>query len=332
MRLLLTASHRARRHPARAAVAAAPPAPSAAAPDQPVAVPNAGFETAGAAALPSGWSLDGPAPAGAAVRRADDAATAARRRSSSARTRRRRSTVLSETVALRVGHVYRLSAWVRTRDAVSDPLARYPTAVPAAPDDGLVPVHEPLPRRRRHERLDARRDDSSSPPRPTDRVRLHLGLNGTATGRAWFDDVHARRGRRHHASVIPLETRPLGGPGLPLRRTAAGSSSTSRASRTRGAASSGRSSPTRSPTYIKKLSHPGATPKDPPGGWAQLRTMADALLLRRFDEEFLDEMKGIADGAAKAGAKVDGRQVDLLDVVTMNSVDRPRLRWRPPSR
>ena len=35
-----------------------------AAPDQPVAVPNAGFETAGPAALPSGWSLEGPAPTG----------------------------------------------------------------------------------------------------------------------------------------------------------------------------------------------------------------------------------------------------------------------------
>ena len=61
----------------------------AAATDTPVPVPNAGFETAGAAAPPSGWSLDGPAPAGAAVRRADGGHSGARR-SSSARTRRRR--------------------------------------------------------------------------------------------------------------------------------------------------------------------------------------------------------------------------------------------------
>ena len=42
-------------------------------------------------------------------------------------------------------------------------------------------------------------------------------------------------------------------------------------------------------------------------------------MLRRYDPEFLEEMKGIADGAAAAGAEVHGRKVDLVDVVTMNS-------------
>ncbi len=51
----------------------------------------------------------------------------------------------------------------------------------------------------------------------------------------------------------------------------------------------------------------------------QMRFMADAVFLRKYEEEYLLEMKGIADGAAKAGAKIDGRPVDLLDVVTMNS-------------
>ena len=50
------------------------------------------------------------------------------------------------------------------------------------------------------------------------------------------------------------------------------------------------------------------------------RTAANALFLRGFDEEMLQEMKGIADGAAANNAKYNGRTVDLLDVVVMNTV------------
>ncbi len=186
----------------------------AAAPDTPVAVPNAGFETAGAAALPSGWSLDGPAPAGAAARRADGGHGGAAAIELGADAPASLS-VLSEKVALRVGHVYRLSAWVKTRDAAADPLARYPTAVPGDALDGVVPVHEPLPGRRRHEGLDARRDD----------VRRHRGRGpGAARPRPQRDGHrprlvrrrHARRGRRHHGGHPP-RARALGGAGLPLR-------------------------------------------------------------------------------------------------------------------
>src|SRR5437763_3181111 len=38
--------------------------------------------------------------------------------------------------------------------------------------------------------------------------------------------------------------------------------------------------------------------KDPEGAWKQTRTIANALFLRGFDTEYLEEMKGIADGAA----------------------------------
>ena len=59
--------------------------------------------------------------------------------------------------------------------------------------------------------------------------------------------------------------------------------------------------------------------KDPAHGWSTLRTLADALMLRRYDPEYLEEMKGIADGAAAGGAEIHGRKPDLLDVVTLNS-------------
>src|SRR5579871_1448259 len=53
-------------------------------------------------------------------------------------------------------------------------------------------------------------------------------------------------------------------------------------------------------------------------GWNLTRTLVNAVFLRRFDPEFLEEMKGIADGAADAGAKFEGRAVDLTDIVALN--------------
>ncbi len=58
---------------------------------------------------------------------------------------------------------------------------------------------------------------------------------------------------------------------------------------------------------------------DPEKGWDGLRRLADALMLRKYEVEFLEEMKGIADGATKGGARWKGRDIDLLDVVTLNS-------------
>ncbi len=61
------------------------------------------------------------------------------------------------------------------------------------------------------------------------------------------------------------------------------------------------------------------SPKDPANGWKHTRTLTNALFLRRYDPEFLEEMKGIADGANAAGARFDGRPLDLLDIVVLNS-------------
>jgi hypothetical protein len=58
--------------------------------------------------------------------------------------------------------------------------------------------------------------------------------------------------------------------------------------------------------------------KAPKEAWHDLRMFCDALFLRRYDTEYLEEMKGIADGAAAAGAKFGDRRLDLLDIVTLN--------------
>src|SRR5262249_34184958 len=53
----------------------------------------------------------------------------------------------------------------------------------------------------------------------------------------------------------------------------------------------------------------------PADGWQVSRRLINALFLRRYDREYLEEMKGIADGAAAAGARFDNRPVDIVDIV-----------------
>src|SRR5262245_42150057 len=57
---------------------------------------------------------------------------------------------------------------------------------------------------------------------------------------------------------------------------------------------------------------------DPAGAWGHVRRLTSALFLRRFDREYLEEMQGIADGAAEAGAKFGDRAIDLTDIVAVN--------------
>ena len=60
------------------------------------------------------------------------------------------------------------------------------------------------------------------------------------------------------------------------------------------------------------------TPKAPAEGWKHTRTLVNALFLRRFGREWLEEMKGIADGAADAGARFNDRAVDIVDIAALN--------------
>ncbi len=61
------------------------------------------------------------------------------------------------------------------------------------------------------------------------------------------------------------------------------------------------------------------SPKAPHDAWKLMRTAANALFLRQYAPEYLEEMRGIADGAASAGANYDDRPIDLVDIVTINS-------------
>src|SRR3989442_1621567 len=57
------------------------------------------------------------------------------------------------------------------------------------------------------------------------------------------------------------------------------------------------------------------SPRAPAEAWRLTRTLVNAVFTRRIEPEYLEELKGIADGAAAGGAKFGDRPVDLTDVV-----------------
>ena len=61
------------------------------------------------------------------------------------------------------------------------------------------------------------------------------------------------------------------------------------------------------------------SPKAPAEGWKNTRTLINALFVRRYDKEYLQEMRGIAAGATAAGARFDDRPIDLVDIVGLNA-------------
>ena len=187
----------------------------AATPTQPVAVPNAGFETAGAAGPALGLVARRPGPGRG--RRAPRGRRPRRRRGD--RARRGRAGVAERAVGeggppgrprlppLRLGEDARtppptLSRATPPRCAATLSMASFPFTNHSPAVGGT--------------RDWTRVETTFVATAAADRVRLDLGRNGTATGRAWFDDVDARRGRRHHRGHPP-RARALGGAGLPLR-------------------------------------------------------------------------------------------------------------------
>ncbi|MBP7677126.1 MAG: hypothetical protein KBB14_12460, partial [Thermoanaerobaculia bacterium] len=95
-----------------------------------VEVPNGGFEQADPAGA-AGWSVVGALPPGVAVARDSEVKHAGAGSLRLSAPGPASITVSSGEVRLEVGHVYRLSAFVRTERAVSDPTGRYPTPVAA---------------------------------------------------------------------------------------------------------------------------------------------------------------------------------------------------------
>jgi hypothetical protein len=224
------------------------------------------------------------------------------------------TTVLSAPLKLSVGRLYRLSADVQARGVHADAAARYPTALGACIAMKSFPFTNCSPpvggdAGRRVEVLFFATTAS-------DRVALHLGRNGKATGAATFGDVRLEE-VTDVTAYVPLAQVRWAGPGFRYDDGGWIFVHVEGEPYPRGRQFGELVAPELA-RYLEKLAIL-QDKGDPEKGWNGLRRLADALMLRRFDAEYLEEMKGIADGAARAGAKFKGREVDLLDVVTLNS-------------
>ncbi len=284
--------------------------------DPQVPLPNSGFETPDARGFPLHWYREGKETA-AGPRVAADHQQAHSGTSSLRMTHPQweKQTVVSEPLEFKVGELYRLSGRIKTRGAESCPTDRYPTSVAACITMESFPFTNPSPS------VGATTDWKEIKTlfiatRTRDRVCLHLGYNGKAIGDAWFDDLRVEK-VENISGYIPLETVKwydtafrytdrgwifVHIEGQPYRR----------------GYQYGYLLAEEIVAYMKKLAV-RANEVNPAAGWEQVRGITDALLLRKYDEEYLTEMKGIADGAVKGGALFENRPLDLLDIVAINS-------------
>jgi hypothetical protein len=281
-----------------------------------IAVPNGGFEVAGDLGVPRNWNVEGdPLAVHNSAHQVTGDRTEGKCSFQTVHSTPASTTLRSSVLHLAVGKLYRLSGWIRTEEAYADPTGRYPTPVAATMSMASFPFETCAPPaggtsgwRKTEVLFFAARSE--------DQILLHFGHNGNATGKAWFDNIRLEL-VNDITKYIPPETVRWCGPafrynekgwtfvhieGEPYARGVQYGTLLSR----------------EICSYIEKLAV-GANAADPKDGWSSMRTLTDALLFRKYDEEFLLEMKGISDGAAKAGGMILGRPIELLDVVTMNS-------------
>ena len=278
---------------------------------------NSGFERLEPGGAVVGWRLeDGGDGAVGSVRGTAEVAREGAGSLEVAHLEPASTVVVSEPVALTVGHLYRLSGWIRTSGVRTDASARYPTSVPACLTMASFPFTNHSPTVGADSDW-TRVETCSSPPGARIGCELHLGHNGTATGTAWFDDIRLEK-VDDISEYIPLETVRWFGDGyryddrgwifVHIEGEPYSAATSTAPGRRRDCGLHSKLGVVAEPRTIRR-----------PVG-QNLRFEADALFLRGYDREYLTEMRGIADGAAHAGAEFDGRPLDLIDIVTINSV------------
>jgi Phospholipase B len=224
--------------------------------------------------------------------------------------------VHSTPVTLTVGKSYELSGWLRTDSLDVRDTDRSPIATGASIGMASMPfdVHtESLGGTRAWTRVNLR----FTATRADDQVVLNVAGGGAFTGKAWFEGISIEEVAQ--SAVLPQKATlrtfgpayryPRGGwlyvhiEGAPYERGYQHGYLLAREIE----------------QYIDRCASQ-LDAKSKVTGWNNGRTSANALFLRGFDKEILTEMKGIAEGAAAAGAKVYGRPIDLVDVVTLNTI------------
>lgn len=276
-------------------------------------ITNAGFEKSASGKLPENWQPEAANTSSVTV----DNSTAHSGSSSLLISHNDygRTKIFSENVKLKTGSLYRLSAWVKTEDAVTKQDEQYPTPVAACISMESFPFTNnsvAAGSTSDWQKIDV----VFIATQKEDRICLNLGYNGDAKGKAWFDDVQLSE-VNDISEYIPMETVKWYGDafrfedkgwvfvhieGEPYQR----------------GYQYGYLVADEMKEFINKLGVKKNT-ASPQAGWNEIRFAADAIMLRKYDEEYLTEMKGIAEGANKAGISLFGRPFDLLDIVALNS-------------
>jgi hypothetical protein len=214
-------------------------------------------------------------------------------------------------VALTLGKRYELSGWARTEALEVRDLDRSPIASGATLTMASMPfdVHSvSVGGTEAWTHLSLRFVAS----RTRDQILLTVGNGGSFSGRAWFEGIRLDEAssaddwpaREAVQTFGPAYRYPAAGwiylhiEGQPYER----------------GYQHGHLMAREIPEYLERCA---ATLGDKDHWW-DYRTTANALFLRGFDHEILEEMRGIADGASDAGARWQGQRIDLLDIVVAN--------------
>ena len=223
--------------------------------------------------------------------------------------------VQSAPIPLAIGKTYELTGWVRTEDLTVRELDRTPIAIGATISMASMPfdVHAvSLGGTQDWTRLSLRFVAS----RARDQILLTVGSGGAFRGKAWFEGVSLDEAssadswpaRDAVRTFGPAYRYPAAGwiylhiEGKPYER----------------GYQHGFLMAKEIPEYLTRCAFDLGGKADAKT-WNTYRTTADALFLRGFDKEILEEMRGIADGANAAGAKWLGRKLDLVDIVLANT-------------
>ena len=223
--------------------------------------------------------------------------------------------VRSAPINLTVGKTYEVSGWVKTQDLTVRDTDRSPIASGAALSMESMPydVHSVSAGATRDWTRLALRFVAT---RSQDRILITAGSGGVFSGKAWFEGVSLDEAssagswpaRDAVKTFGPAYRYPAAGwiylhiEGKPYER----------------GYQHGYLMANEIPEYLTRCAFDLAGKADE-RTWDAYRTSANALFLRGFDKEILEEMRGIADGANAGGAKWLGRKLDLIDIVLANT-------------
>ena len=222
--------------------------------------------------------------------------------------------VRSAPVSLTIGRSYELAGWIRTADLAVRDLDRSPVALGASLSMASMPfdVHsESLGGTHDWTRVSLRFIASRS----QDEITVRVADGGAFSGKAWFDGITL-----DEASAAPMAPAKSAvktfGPAYRYPKAGWIYLHIEGDPYERGY-QHGSLMPNEIAQYLDRCAASMGS-KSRNEGWEHGRAMAKSLFLDGFDDEIRAEMRGIADGAAAAGCRYDGRKVDLLDIATAN--------------